>query len=285
MTWLRELGYRLRHLLERSSAEQDLLEEVESHIELQTQEYVSQGLSPEQARGAARLKFGNATLAREDSRRIWTFRWLEDLGQDLRFASRSFRKSPGSTVAAAATLALGLGIGVAVFSVVNAVLFKPLPYEDPDRLVMVWSVNEKEGVDLELARAQGRSMSTSELEDWQKSGVFESMVAFGPWTPILYDPGDPEAIHAYSVSPGFFEMTGGRPFLGRGFTPEEEEEGSNVAVITYEFWKRRFQGDPAVIGRKLVIQNRNRMTAKAFPRSRSSAYCPQASAFSAGSRS
>ena len=154
MAWLRKL----KALFQRRRLDAELDEELAFHIEMRKRKFVEQGMSPAEATRAARLQFGNVTLTREDSRQFWGFRWLDELGQDLRFAFRSFRKNPGSTAAAVATLALGLGIGTAVFSVVNALLFKSLPYKDPDRLVMIWSVNHQEGVDVERARNQRSSM-------------------------------------------------------------------------------------------------------------------------------
>ena len=255
MDWFRQLRFRLSRLLNLPAAYEDLAEETRSHIEIETHENIARGMSPEEARRVARLKFGSLVTAREQSREVWGFRWLEELGQDLRFAFRSFRKNPGSTAAAVVTLALGLGVGTAVFSVVNALLFKPLQYKDPDRLVMVWSVNQKEGVDVELARRLGHSMSTPEMGDWKESGIFESVVAFGGSNLTSVHPGEPQWIGGFGVSPGFFETTGIQPFLGRGFLPEEEPMGGRnaVLVITYEYWRRRFHEDPGVIGQELVV--------------------------------
>ena len=254
MAWLRKL----KALLQRRRLHGELKEEVNFHLDMRERAFVDEGMSPQEARRAARLQFGNVSQTREESRQFWGFRWLDELGHDLRFAFRSFTKNPGSTAAAVLTLALGLGVGTAVFSVVNALLFKPLPYEDPSRLVMVWSVNDKEGVDLELARAQGRSMSTPEMEDWKKSGVFESMVAFAGWTETIIEPGEPEGILIYPVTPGFFQMTGIEPVLGRGFVPEEEPMGgrNNVLVLTHEFWRSRYQEDPNIIGQEIVFLGR-----------------------------
>ena len=245
---------RLQWLFRRNECEQDLDEEIRAHLDVVAGENIESGMPPDQAHRAARREFGNVALTKEGTRQVWIIGWLDTLAQDLRFAFRSFRRSPGSTAAAVVTLALGLGVGTAVFSVVNALLFKPLPYKDPDRLVMVWSVNEQEGVDVELARILGRSMSTPETEDWKGSGIFESMVAFGGSNFATTHPGEPQMTWAFGVSPGFFETTGIQPFLGRGFLPEEERRGgrNNVLVITHEYWTRRFREDPDVIGLELV---------------------------------
>ena len=252
MSWLRKL----QKIFQRSKLQSELDEELSFHLDMREKRFVEEGMTPEQARRAARRHFGNVTLTREESRQFWGFRWLDELGHDLRFAFRSFAKNPGSTAAAVLTLALGLGVGTGVFSVVNALLFKPLPYEDPDRLVMVWSVNPQEGVDVEWARRQGRSMAEPDFEDWKESGIFKSAVAFGGWTRTIVEPGEPEEVSLYAVSPGFFETTGIRPLLGRGFLPEEERyRGNNdVVVITHEYWKRSFQEDPRIIGQTLAME-------------------------------
>ena len=248
---------RLQWLFRRNECEQDLDEEIRAHLDVAAGENIESGMPPDEAHRAARREFGNVALAKECTRQVWIIGWLDTLAQDLRFAFRSFRRNPGSTAAAVLTLALGLGVGTAVFSVVNALLFKPLPYEDPDRLVMVWSVNQQEGVDVERARRQGSSMSTPEFEDWKESGIFESLVAFAGFASTIIEAGEPQGIFGYAVSPGFFEMAGIQPVLGRGFVPEEEPRGgrNNVLVITHEFWKRRYQQDPNVIGQELVLQH------------------------------
>ena len=256
MRWWKVTLGRLRVLFRKEQLGQDLDDELRFHLQMQIRDNIEGGMAPDEARRVARLQFGRGSLVKEDSRQVWGFRWLEELGQDLRFAFRSFRKNPGSTAAAVVTLALGLGVGTAVFSVVNALLFKSLPYEDPDRLVMVWSVNKQERVDLNLARVQGRSMATPEIEDWKKSGVFESMVAFAGRTMAIVEPGEPGNFLASVVTPGFFELTGIQPSLGRGFFPEEEPIGgrNNVLVITHEFWRSRFNENPGVIGQELVME-------------------------------
>ncbi len=137
MTWLRELGHRLQHLFKRRSLEQELAEKIESHVEIQRQEYIDRGLSPEKARRAAPLKLGNGTLVKEDSRAVWTVVWLESLWQDIRYSVRMLDTDRGFTVVAVLSLALGIGITTTMFSVLKGVLFYDLPYRGVDRLAAV----------------------------------------------------------------------------------------------------------------------------------------------------
>ena len=261
MTAIRSVVSRLQAMFRRRALDERIDEELRFHVEMQTEENISRGMSPAEARRQALLTSGGLEQTKESHRDVRGLQFLESVLQDLRFAVRSFRRSPGSTAAAVATLALGLGVGTAVFSVVNALLFKPLQYKDPDRLVMVCSVNHQLGVDAEQARMlgpSGGSMSTPEMEDLKKSEIFESMVAFGGGNFTEVHP-EPQRIGASGVSPGFFETTGIQPFLGRGFLPGEERMGgrNNVLVITYEYWRRRFREDPGVIGQEVVVQGRN----------------------------
>jgi putative ABC transport system permease protein len=160
-------------------------------------------------------------------------------------------------VLAVATIALAIGVCTAVFSIISAVILKPLPYKDADRLVMVWNVNPAKGFTLEQQRMSGSSMSPDEFRDWQQhSDVFERMVAFGSWFGSFSDE-RPEVFFGYQVSAGALDVIGTSPMLGRAFLPAEEKSGGDVAVVLqHEFWQRRFNGDPSIVGKTIKLNNR-----------------------------
>ena len=182
---------------------------------------------------------------------------FEKLRQDVLYGAGVFRRRPVPCLLAVASLGLGIGVGTAIFSVVNAILLRPLPYRDPGRLVILWPVNEKEGITEDQMRHEARSMSGAEFLDWQeKSGIFERMVAFGPAQYIVTGPGDALTIFGYAPTPGLFQLLGIQPVIGRGFLPEEERSGSaNVLVLRHDLWKRRFAGDPSVVGQKILLND------------------------------
>jgi putative ABC transport system permease protein len=169
--------------------------------------------------------------------------------QDLRYGLRMLAKNPGFTAVAVLTLALGIGANTAIFSVVNAVLLRPLPYQDPDRLVEISEKNLKQGLDW-FAVAPGNFL------DWQQQNhVFERMAIFGMFSGEIYlvGEGQPEQLQGRRVSASFFPLLGVQPVLGRTFLPEEDRPGQRVVVLSHAFWQRRFGSDPRVIGRQLIF--------------------------------
>ena len=253
MRWLTTF----RNLFRRSQLDQELDEEIAFHLEMREKEYTEQGMSVEQARHAARRRFGNGTLVKEDTRQTWGLRRFDELRQDLVFGFRSFRKNPGFTATLLVTLALGVGVGTAIFSVINAVLLQPPPYENADRLVMVWDVNESRGIDVEFQRRTADSMGPAEFRDWQdKSGVFDKMVGFSAFITALSDLEPPEEFFIYRTSPGLFDLIGTQPMLGRGFSPEDEKEGGEkVLILFHDFWRQHFASDPNAIGKTVRLRD------------------------------
>ncbi|MGI8746447.1 MAG: ABC transporter permease [Bryobacteraceae bacterium] len=183
--------------------------------------------------------------------------FLRDFGRDVQHAFRYFRLRPTPALLAMAALALGIGVSTAIFSIFNAVMVQSLPYRDPDRLVMLWNVNERAGFDLKQQKVMGRSLSVAEYLDWRdRSGVFEKMIMFGSYSARISKTDDPEMVFAYTLAPGGLEMLGVHPMIGRLFSPEEDKFGGSLAIVLqYDFWKRRFHGDPRVVGQKLWINN------------------------------
>ena len=176
--------------------------------------------------------------------------------RDLLYGWRVGRKRPAPPLLAILALTLGIGVSTAVFSIVNAVALQSLPYKDAGRVVMLWNVNEKDGFDVKQQKSAGSSMSVAEFLDWQRdSGIFEHMVLFGGFQTVIGKTEDPEMIFGYSVSPGLLPMLGVTPLIGSGFRPEDEKPGAALVVLQHEFWKRRFHGDPGVVGRKVYLWN------------------------------
>ena len=225
-----ELWRRLTFLFHRERFRQELEEEMRFHREL---------------RGGGNQAFGNPGLIQEASRDAWGARWLDYLGQDLRYGARTLAKAPGFTVAAVITLALAIGANTAVFSVVNGVLLRPLPFAHQDRLVMLAEQTQSGAI---------RPPSYPTFLDWQaQASAFDGM-AFargGGWR--WTTPDGVQNLLASAVSPGFFDVLGERAYLGRLFTPDEERTGAHVVVLSYALWKTRFGGDTAVLGRSLSV--------------------------------
>jgi putative ABC transport system permease protein len=173
---------------------------------------------------------------------------MSTLLSDVRYAARTLRKNPGFTAAAVLSLALGIGANTAIFSVVDAALLRPLPYAEPDGLVLAWGASRATGHDR-------NQVSFTDTVDWRaQNTVFEELSAYDSWTPLLSGSGEPERVAAALVGEGFFGLMRARPLVGRLFTAEEQVDGHDrVVVLSYGMWQRRFGGDPGVVGASLSL--------------------------------
>ncbi len=260
MRWWSELKYLVRKL-NRRRAERELQEEIGAHLEMETQEKIADGLSREEARYAAQRVFGSVALATEDSRAWWGFGRLEELWQDLHYGARMLVKQPGFTLVVVVTLALGIGANTAVFSVINAVLLRPLPYRNADGLVMVWGNLLALGMERMGARA-------AEYDDYRRqTQIFSETAAFKSLSFNLSEAGgDPERIAGARVTASLFPMLGAGVAAGRLFTTDNEQVGSDqVVIISHGLWQRRFGSDSNLIGKTIALDGQNRTVVGILP--------------------
>jgi hypothetical protein len=245
----------------RRGREEDLERELRSDLELEAAEQQESGLSAEQARYAALRALGNTTLVKEEVRRTWGWPSVEFLGQDIRFSLRMLRKSPGFVVFAVLALALGLGANAAIFSVVDAVLLRPLPFRNADRLVEVWEEASHMGFPL-------APLAPANFADWKRRNpVFGDMAALKGDLYALTGNGTPEQVEGSPVTANLFQLLGVSPILGRDFSPEEDRPGGGrVVLISYGLWQRRFAGDTSVVGREILLSNQKYRVIGVMPR-------------------
>jgi putative ABC transport system permease protein len=252
-------------MLWRKRKQGDFNVEIEAHLELEAEQLKEQGLSEEDARRAARRKFGNVTQAEERFYESGRWMWWDHLMQDLRFGLRTLRKNPGFTAVAVLTLALGIGANTTIFSVINATLLKPLPFPHPDRLVLVWETSGK-------GHDSWNAVSAPNFWDFEHQGKsFEGLAIFDAGRGYNLSPTgtkqEAEQVPGLRVSVGFFSVLGVKPFLGRTFLPEEETLGKDhEVVLSYGLWKRRYGGDPALVGRTITIDGQDFTVVGVMPR-------------------
>ncbi len=235
--------------LPRRPKEQDLEDEIQAHLAIETRQRIERGEAPEDAALAARREFGSVALVKEVTRSMGGFGWMDSLLQDLKYAGRTMRKTPGFTAIAIVTLALGIGANTAIFSVVDTAMFRPLPFQDSDRLVRVWMT--RAGMIL-------GGWSPMDIRDFAAAArSFDGMVAYDhPRKNVSLSQGSsqPEELVVGLVPGAYFDVLRIRPILGRVFTPEENQYGTHfVAAISEGLWRTRFASDPGVIGRTLRI--------------------------------
>jgi len=246
-TGLRKLGARLWAVVRRDAEDREFGEELESHLAMAEERFVRRGMTPEEAHRAAVIELGGLTQLSEAHRRTRGLPILESVQLDLRSALRGLRAAPGFTAVVLAVLTLAMGATTAVFSVVDALALKGLPFDDADRIVSVGTV-------IKGKRFEGPFMAPDYLELRAQQDVFASLAAVTDGdVPLLREgANDPEVLPGQRVSAEFFAVLMARPTLGRSFTTENEVEGnSKVAVISHGLWQRRFGGAPNVIGMRL----------------------------------
>ena len=239
---------RLKGLFQNARLSRDLDAELRSHLEMRASDNLAAGMSPAEARYEAQKRFGNTTLLKEEARNADVITWLDEAARDFRHALRMLQRSPGFTAVAVLTLALGIGANTAIFSVVNSVLIRPLPYHDPAGLVMVWETNSRDP-------NPHNTVSPPNFLDWQsRNTVFSSMAYIFDERDNLTGNGDPQEVAVQDVSVNFFPLLGVNLLLGPGFTPENGKSGhDNVVIFSYGLWKERFAGDPAIVGKSIVL--------------------------------
>jgi predicted permease len=239
---------RLRGILQSKRLDRELDEELNAHIAMRMRDNFASGMTEENARWDAHRRFGNSTLVKEDTRAMDVVGWMETLGQDLRYAARMLRRSPGFTMVAVATLALGIGANVATFSVVRAVLLQPLPFSHSEQLVRVYD-------DLRGSNSLDVGMSVPELWDLRdRSDLFQDISVIWAVDANLTGGDHPVRIEFLAGSPNYFTMLGVQAQLGRVFTQQDAQPGFTDGItISDGFWHRMFGADPGVIGKKIRL--------------------------------
>jgi predicted permease len=262
LSWKR-FRRRLRYWLGHRQRQHLLWEEMEFHIATMIDELIAKGMSPPEARAAAHRGFGNMTQKSEEARGAWIARWMSDLAQDLRHALRGMRRDAGATAFTILIAGLGIGASSTVFSIVNALLLRPLPFRDPGRLV--WISN---GDDYTSTQTE----HYSDIRELNRS--FSDLAGYNAWVGVgdrqLTGDGDPERLTSLGVTENFFALLGVQPAIGRSFTTEECQgrySAPPAMLLSHNFWRWRFASDPNIVGRKLTLNNRPVTVAGVLPAS------------------
>jgi len=249
MPLLPRLSSLWRNLFRKARAEQELTEEIDAYLEMLIELKIKEGLAPAEARRAALIELGGKQQVKEKVRDVRVGHQLETLWQDLRYALRVLRRQPVFTLIAIFTLALGIGANTAIFSVVNAVILRPLPYRDAGRLAMLWTDDPKHDV-------HEAGTSYPNFLDWRtQSQFFAEMAIFRNEPLALTGADETERVAGGLASASLFPLLGVKPLLGRAFSPDEEARNERVVVLSYGFWQRRFGGSPNAIGQTLELIN------------------------------
>ena len=231
---------------------QDLHDDIRLHIDIETQDNIARGMLPEEARYAALRKFGNVARVTEDTRDVWNFVWLAQMLQDMRYGLRMLRKNPGFTAVAVLTLALGIGANTAIFSVVYALLLKPLPYANSQQLYNVFEIEPEEGV-------TGTGWSYANFAELRaQNSVFSELAGSQQHQLTLTGRGEPTIVTTSVVTPEIFSLFGQQAFAGRTFSTDDGKSGAApVAILSENLWRDSFAADPQIIGRSIGLDKRS----------------------------
>lgn len=232
----------------RRKLEEQLDKELLFHMEQYAADLIARGQDPREARRQAALALGGAEQVKESCRDVRGTRWLEDLWQDFRYALRTMRQRPGFTGIAVLTLGLGIGASTAIFSAVNPILFEALPYPHAARVTMIW--------DRLPDRPRVFPTFGTYREFAARSRSFDALAAIKAWQPAMTGPSDPERLEGQRVSASYFQVLGVTPALGRDFDASDDRvHGPAVAMLSYGLWQRRFNGEIAIVGRQIVLDD------------------------------
>ena len=263
MKHLRRIFLKFYLLFVNSKVEAELAREIGAHLALMEDEYLRQGMTPEDARRAARVAYGGVEQATQLHRDERAFQGLGQILQDTRVTFRQLRKSPGFTVTAILMLALGIGATTAIFSIVEGVLLRPLPFADPDRLVTLGDVVEGS----HCASCAHSSVTAPDIRNYMRdTQSFSHLGGIRGRSFELSGTGDPAAVNGTRMSGEVFAALGVPPLLGRTFTQHEDEENQQVAVLSYGMWRSRFHGDANVLGSKILLYRKPYTVIGVMPR-------------------
>ncbi len=255
---LRFAARRLLALLRKRRLDGELEGEILAHLEMAELDAIAAGLTPEEARREANQRFGGIQQMKEEHRDQRSVPWVENLLRDLRYGMASLGRDPGFAAVTIALLALGIGANTAMFSIVDAVMLKPLPFPEPERMVRVWE-----------STPQGRNGTTTlTFLDWKRqSDVFEALSVENPTSAAVATGGDPARVSGKQVSTDYFQVFGVKPQIGRTFATGEDQPGAaSVVVLSHAFWQTQFAGDPGVLSRDLMLDGEPHRIIGVLPR-------------------
>jgi predicted permease len=284
-TALRQIAARVRAFFRRDELDRDFEQELQSHVAMLTEDNVRRGMTVDEARRAALIHVGAGASIQDEHRAARGLPTLEPVLQDLRYALRSLGRNPGFACIAVFTLALGIGASTAIFSLIDAVLIRPLPFPKSDRLAMVWEEATRLGY-------PKTDVSPANYADWtQQTEVFEDLAAYFGNAFNFTGQSRPERLDGVHATPNLFSVLGVKPFLGRSFLPSEGNRGNaGFAILSHALWQRRFGSDAGIIGRSILLNGQPHVVVGVmpqgfqFPREDTQLWTPVAFPTATGSR-